>query len=60
MNQLEQFEDNLNVNISNSKNLQAFITNAKTVKAAISEKFHDGEFKDPANFDPQAEVVKHW
>ena len=57
---LEQFEDNLNLNISNSILVNNFIKTATSVRAEISDKYHDGEFMDPADFDPQAPVVKHW
>ena len=60
MNSLEQFQDNLNLNISNSVALRNFIKTAKSVKASISEKFHDGEWSDPASFDPQAEHKRTW
>ena len=52
---LEHFEDNLNTNISNSKLLDKFITHAKAVQAEFSEKYHDGEFKDPAKNLPKEE-----
>lgn len=48
MDTLEHFQDNLNINIENSKHVENFIKHGKDVQAAINEKYHDGEFKDPA------------
>ena len=53
MNVLEHFEDNLNTNITNSVLLNNFITNAKVVQRKLKEKYHNGEFIDPATIDPQ-------
>ena len=55
MNDLEHFEDNLNTNISNQKLVDTFIAVAKGVQATIGERFHNGEFKDPALTDPKKE-----
>ena len=55
MNVLEHFEDNLNTNITNSVLLNNFITNAKVVQRKLKEKYHNGEFIDPATIDPQDE-----
>ena len=55
MNVLEHFEDNLNMNISNSVLVKNFITNAKVVQKKLNDKYHNGEFKDPALVDPQAD-----
>ena len=49
METLEHFEDNLNTNITNSRLLNKFITHGKAVQAEFNEKYHNGEFKDPAN-----------
>ena len=54
METLEHFEDNLNTNITNSKLLERFLQHALAVRATFAEKFHNGEFKDPANEDPEA------
>ena len=40
------------MNISNLKNVENFIRTAKTTVANLNAKYHDGEFADPANFDP--------
>ena len=55
MNTLEHFQDNLNVNISNSRLLHKFIHHAKLVRSSFNAKYHDGEFKDPANENPWEE-----
>ena len=49
METLEHFEDDLNLNISNSRLMQHFLSNAVAVRAAFANKFHDGEFADPAS-----------
>jgi len=55
METLEHFEDNLNTNITNSKLLGKFITHAKAIQSEFSEKFHNGEFKDPSLDMPKDE-----
>ena len=55
METLEHFEDNLNTNITNSKLLDKFVTHAKAVQGEFSEKYHNGEFKDPAIHLPKEE-----
>ena len=52
LNKLEQFEDNANLNLSNSEAVTNFINNAKSVRKAISEKYKDA-FKDPVALDPR-------
>uniref|UniRef100_A0A7S3FUJ0 Uncharacterized protein n=1 Tax=Strombidium rassoulzadegani TaxID=1082188 RepID=A0A7S3FUJ0_9SPIT len=58
MDMLEHFQDNLNTNISNSVNVDNFIRVAKTVVSGFNQKYHDGEFADPANTDPRVEAEK--
>ena len=53
MNDLEHFQDNLNTNISNTVLLNRFIGVGKAAQAVLNEKFHDGEFADPAKKDPK-------
>jgi hypothetical protein len=53
MDMLEHFEDNANMNISNSINIANFIKVGKTVVLNLKAKYHDGEFADPADFDPR-------
>ena len=35
-----------------------FLRVAQTVRANFNEKYHDGEFDDPANTDPREEAEK--
>jgi len=62
MDMLEHFQDNLNTNISNSVNMANFIRVAKTVKDNFNDKYHDGEFDDPAKHDPweESQTPKTW
>jgi hypothetical protein len=53
MTMLEHFQDNLNTNISNQVNVDRFIRVGKAVVASLNEKYHNGEFADPANTDPR-------
>uniref|UniRef100_A0A7S3IXF9 Uncharacterized protein n=1 Tax=Strombidium inclinatum TaxID=197538 RepID=A0A7S3IXF9_9SPIT len=55
MNELEHYQDNLNTNISNSHLLNKFVHAGKKVQGNLNQKYHDGEFKDPATVDPWAE-----
>jgi hypothetical protein len=54
MDMLEHFQDNLNMNISNKVNMENFIRVANTVKTNLAAKYSNGEFVDPASFDPKA------
>lgn len=58
MEMLEHFQDNLNTNISNTIHVANFIRVANSVRDAFNGKYHDGEFADPANFDPREEEEK--
>ena len=60
MDKLEHMEENLNSNFTNNQHVANFIKIAKEAQAAINEKYHDGEFADPAKFDPQAEHPVTW
>merc|ERR1712227_1186749 len=60
MDMIEHFQDNLNTNISNLKNVQNFIRVGKTVVGELSEKYHDGEFADPAGYDPRTPAAITW
>ena len=60
MNMIEHFQDNLNTNISNLVNVDNFIRVGKTTLANLNEKYHDGEFSDPAGFDPKNPPAKTW
>ena len=60
MDLVEHFQDNLNTNISNMHNVENFIRVGKTVVAELAEKYHDGEFSDPAGFDPRNPAEVTW
>ena len=49
METLEHFEDDLNLNISNTRLMNHFLSNALAVRSSFATKFHDGEFADPAS-----------
>ena len=53
MDMLEHFQDNLNMNMSNRKNVENFIRVGKTVVGQLNEKYHDGGFADPADTNPR-------
>ena len=55
MDMLEHFEDNLNTNLTNSINVANFAKVGKTVIANLANKYHNGEFNNPADFDPREE-----
>ena len=55
---LQHFEDNLNQNFTNQQHLENFIQVAKAAQAALNAKYHDGEFADPALYDPRDEEKK--
>jgi hypothetical protein len=57
MDMLEHFQDNLNTNISNTVHMENFLRVANTVRTNLLTKYHDGEFVDPALFDPKAELT---
>jgi hypothetical protein len=53
MDTVEHFQDNMNMNPSNQVNVDNFIRAGKTAVMNINSRYHDGEFADPANFDPR-------
>jgi len=57
---LEHFQDNLNTNISNMKNVNNFIRVGKTVVGELSEKYSEGGFADPAGYDPRNPAAVTW
>ena len=57
MDMLEHFQDNLNMNKTNERNMQNFIRVGQTVLNNFREKYHDGEFDAPANHDPRQEAL---
>lgn len=50
---LEHFQDNLNTNISNMKNVDNFIRVGKAVMTELNAKYGDAGFTDPAGYDPR-------
>ena len=60
MDLLQHFEDNLNQNFTNQQHVENFIRVAKAAQKAMNEKYHDGEFADPAGFDPQDDHPVTW
>ena len=60
MDQIEHFQDNLNQNFTNQQHVDQFIKLCKAAQASFNEKYHDGEFEDPANYDPEAEHPPTW
>ena len=60
MDLIQHFEDNLNSNFTNQQNVENFITVAKEAQTALNTKYHNGEFQDPANFDPVADHPVTW
>ena len=53
MDMLEHFQDNLNLNITNSVAMANFLRTANAVRTALNDKYHDGEFADPGNYNPR-------
>lgn len=60
MDMVEHFQDNLNTNISNQVNVDNFIKQARLVVGGFNTKYHDGEFADPALYDPRDDEKKKW
>ena len=60
MEKLQHFEDNLNMNFSNSLHVKQFVQAAKDCQTALNAKYHDGEFHDPAQFDPEDDHPVTW
>ena len=60
MDLIQHFEDNLNENFSNGQLVTNFIKVCKDAQTALNAKYHDGEFSDPAGFDPQEEHKTTW
>jgi hypothetical protein len=40
--------------------MKNFLYHAKQVHAGLVDKYHDGEFTDPASVDPLAEKTPSW
>ena len=60
MDAIQHFEDNLNENFTNQQNVDQFILVALAAQTAINAKYHNGEFSDPALFDPAADHDPTW
>ena len=60
MDLIQHMEDNLNQNFSNGQHLAQFIQVCKAAQKVMNEKYHDGEFNDPASYDPQDEHPVTW
>ena len=60
MDLLQHFQDNLNENFSNRLHVDNFVRVATAAQTALNEKYHNGEFDDPANFDPEADHPTTW
>ena len=58
MDLVEHFQDNLNLNLSNSVAVENFIRSAKAAVDNIADKYQDGEFANPADYDPRVEEEK--
>jgi len=57
MDMLEHFQDNLNMNKTNERNMKNFARVGRTVLANFRAKYHDGEFDAPADHDPRQEAL---
>merc|ERR1719263_490256 len=53
MDMLEHFQDNLNLNVTNNRNMENFLRVAQQVLDNFSTKYHNGEFRNPALCDPK-------
>jgi len=60
MDLIQHFEDNLNQNFTNQQHVANFIQVCKAAQSALNHKYHNGEFADPANFDPEEEHPVTW
>jgi hypothetical protein len=60
MNLVEHLQDNLNQNFTNGQNVDQFIIVARAAVAAFNAKYHNGEFSDPAGYDPRADHDPTW
>ena len=60
MDMIEHFQDNINTNLSNLHNVQNFVRTGKTVVGQLNEKYHNGEFADPAGSDPRNPADVTW
>ena len=57
---IQHMEDNLNQNFTNKQHLENFLKVARSARAALKEKYSEGGFMDPGDFDPQEEPEVTW
>ncbi len=57
---VQHYQDNLNQNFTNGLHVANFLKAAKATQKSLNDKYHDGEFSDPANFDPLEEHKVTW
>ena len=60
MDEIQHYQDNLNQNFANGLHVKNFLVAAKKAEKELNEKYHDGEFADPANFDPEEDHPVTW
>ena len=60
LNEIQHFQDNLNQNFTNALAVKRFLDYAQKARAELNHKYHDGEFADPANFDPEEDHPVTW
>jgi len=60
MDLLQHFQDNLNENFTNQLHVDNFIRIANNAREALNTKYHNGEFSDPADYDPEADHPTTW
>ena len=60
MDLIQHFQDNLNENFTNKLHVDNFIRVAKNAQSALNEKYHQGEFDDPIDYDPEADHPTTW
>jgi len=60
MDAIQHFEDNLNQNLQNGQAVDQFIIVGLAAQAALNTKYHNGEFSDPALFDPVDAPAVNW
>ena len=60
MDLIQHFQDNLNENFTNLLHVKNFIKIAEEARAALNKKYHDGEFSDPADYDPNEAHPVTW
>ena len=60
LNQIQHYQDNLNQNFTTGLAVKRFLEVSKLAQKEINAKYHDGEFSDPAKFDPLEEHPITW